>query len=490
MKQHDQEADKAAAISRLQRLATEADDAGDDQAAATYTLADPEALDSEAERIKARQQEFERREREQREQRARERAAATERNDKAMQAQREADTSDAQRRVEEARARAAPKDGDDSPATPDRKRKNEKGQRRNGTTPQKAEADLRVHPILPGTIVTRKGGVSARPVVQDDHLQLSLGFTDTTTPPQPQHLPGLEPLTIDPAPVLPLVSWDSAGGVSMTQGRGAALGIRLYIETLLSVPPEFRRANSSPVAVRCKLRQLKDALWPRGWQRNRDWPRLMAGINELRRLGVEWESNGAGGIWFAVTVRNVPRNGASLDDRFVFEVMLPPGSGRGPMVDRGHVHLLGLDSAPAFRLYLALCWYWDYYGTHKGRLIGADVPNPHKPKRPIAKAVRVGDRLVNPAALRWYPPLSRDDLATMAYAPADLSSEGTSYRRDQRARARDALALIAKITGSLVLPTERADGARNCVTVLPSPHYKAAHDAKAQAWANLNKQTR
>ena len=62
-----------------------------------------EALDREAERQKTQAQEREQREREKREQR--ERVAASERNKKAMEAQRAANTSDAQRRVEEARAR-------------------------------------------------------------------------------------------------------------------------------------------------------------------------------------------------------------------------------------------------------------------------------------------------------------------------------------------------------------------------------------------------
>ena len=52
-----------------------------------------------------------------------------------------------------------------------------------------------------------------------------------------------------------------------------------------------------------------------------------------------------------------------------------PGSGSGPLVDRQHLRLLGLDSAPAFRLYLALCWLWDVHGTFQGRLIGTTIPD-------------------------------------------------------------------------------------------------------------------
>ena len=52
---------------------------------------------------------------------------------------------------------------------------------------------------------------------------------------------------------------------------------------------------------------------------------------------------------FVVTVRDQPRAGALLDDVCRFEVLLPPGSGRGPLVDRGYIRLLGLDSAPTTR---------------------------------------------------------------------------------------------------------------------------------------------
>ena len=219
----------------------------------------------------------------------------------------------------------------------------------------------------------------------------------------------------------------------MTRGRGAAHAIRLYVEALLAVPPELRRVGYGPPAtLRCTLREVVSGLWPRGWQRGRDWPRLLAGLGELARLGVEWEHGGTGGVWFAVTVRSIPRD-AALDDLVQFEVLLPPGSGPGPMVAREHLRLLGLDSAPAYRMYLSLCWLWDHYGTRRGRLIGTDAPQ--HGKRPAAAPVNVGGRLVNPAALHWYPALSPDDLAAMAYAPGDLATP-TAARAGRNGNAR------------------------------------------------------
>ena len=367
--------------------------------------------------------------------------------------------------------------------------------------PVPGQWDERQHPILPGTLTDRNGGTRQLVTVTGDMRQLSLGFHDANhTEPDQLPLPGIEPVQPSPVPVLPFVApFDHAGGTSMTQGRGAAHSLRLFVETLLAIPPELRRSTGTPTAMTCTLRQLRDALWPRGWQRGRDWPRLMAGLDDLSRLGVEWElPNGQGGVWYTVTVRSRPRDGALLDDVFRFEVLLPPGSYHGPMIDRTHLRLLGLDSAPAFRLYLALCWLWDTHGTFRGRLIGASVREVERdgaglirdvrgqyvpegdgtPSRRAThkRAVPTGRRIVNPAALKQYPALSPDDLAVMAYPPANLAARG-STRRMQRLRAREALTLVTKVSGAIMVPATRPDGAANCVRVFPPATHKAAHDA-------------
>ena len=92
-------------------------------------------------------------------------------------------------------------------------------------------------------------------------------------------------------------------------------------------------------------------------------------------------------------------------------------------------------------------------------------------------------RLFNPAALKRYPVLSPDDLATMAYAPADLAPNG-DLRRKQRQRAREALARIARQTGAVVVPAIRSS-VRGCVQVLPPTSHKAAHDSKAELWRHI-----
>ena len=344
--------------------------------------------------------------------------------------------------------------------------------------PPTAKWDSREHPVLSGTLAGRDGGL--RPlVVANDPRQLPLSLTGGSEP--RQLWLGFEQPEPDRVPVLPLVAFDRRGGVSMTSGAGAAHAIRLYVEALLAVPPD-RRNDGSPIPLRAKLRDVVAGLWPRGWQRGRDWPRLLAGLDELRRLGVEWEHGGTGGVWFAVTVRSMPREEAQLDDLLQFEVQLPPGSGPGPMVARKHLRLLGLESAPAYRLYLSLCWLWDYYGTVRGRLIGASPPQRRdKPVEPV----EIGGHLVNPVALQRYPTLAPDHLAVMSYAPADLALEGSSTRRTQRQRAREALNRIATQTGAVVVPSPSA--APGSVQVFPPASHKAAHDGKAELWRYLNR---
>ena len=365
--------------------------------------------------------------------------------------------------------------------------------------------DDRRHAVLPAPLVSREGGTGVE-IVCGDMRQLALGMIGADrfqTEPLPSTLPGIEPLQPGPVPVLPFVGmFDRAGGASIATGGGASHALRLFVECVMAVPAAARRSKGPPAVLTCTLRQLVEGLWPRGWQRGRDWLRLLAGLEDLARLGVEWEHGGTGGVWATVTVRNLPRDGAALDDVCRFEVLLPPGSGSGPMVDRTPLRLLGLDSAPAFRLYLALCWLWDRHGTFRGHLIGpthrevrrddagyvvgarGDVLTDRggRPSRRAAhrEAVATGRRIVNPAALERYPALSPDDLAVMAYAPADLAAPRTAHRRVQRQRARSALELVAKVSGAAVLPTQRADQVVGCVRVMPPESHKAAHDAAAE----------
>ena len=104
-------------------------------------------------------------------------------------------------------------------------------------------------------------------------------------------------------------------------------------------------------------------------------------------------------------------------------------------------YAVSADSAPAYRLYLSLCWLWDRHGTAGGRLIGADPPI----RKGQVEGVNVGGHLVNPVA-------------------------------------REALDRVADQTGAVVVP---APGAAGTVQVLPAASHKAAHDGKDDLSRNL-----
>ena len=344
--------------------------------------------------------------------------------------------------------------------------------------------------IMPQTMTNVHDVTRVRTSIDIRHLPL--GFSED--PEDSGYLPGLEPLSEKPiVRSLPLILFDAGGGESLAQGNGAPVPLRLFVDILLCLPPEIRR-NVGPQKVFVTLRQLRDAIWPNGWQRGRDYPKLVRAMNYLTTSGVPWK----GGIWRPITVRNVP---VELDDKAIFEVELPPGSGRGPLVSRPAAHQLGLISAPAYRLYLNLTGYWDQFGTYNGHLIGPTirmvrrnkarhlidargqiVTENGKPARRAShpRAVELVDaagtplRERNPAVTK-YPSITLDQLARMAYAEHDLYN---GIRRMRKETHDKALPKVLEVTGATVeVVADHPEGRRNTIRVLPPEKHKIVHEA-------------
>ena len=334
--------------------------------------------------------------------------------------------------------------------------------------------------------------------ISADMRHLPLGFNSFSKDSDDSgYLPGLAPQSVKPfIQSLPLLLFDAGGGESLTQGNGAPVPLRLFVDILLCLPSKIRHIAGHQ-KVFATLRQLRDAIWPNGWQRGRDYPKLVRAMNSLTTSGVPWE----GGFWRPITVRNVP---VELDDVAIFDVELPPGSGRGPLVNRPSAHRLGLISAPAYRLYLNLTGYWDRFGTYKGRLVG---PTIRKVKRNQAgylidargQIVRAGGKPTrrathplavelfdtdgsplrerNPAVTR-YPAITLDQLAAMAYAEHDLRNGIPRMRLEARNKA---LVKVLQETGaSIEAVTDHPEGRQNTIRVLPPEKHKVVHDAMSQ----------
>lgn len=174
--------------------------------------------------------------------------------------------------------------------------------------------------------------------------------------------PGLLPLYPEARESLirrvPLLAMsDFAGRPVMAQGRGAPLAFRIPIEAALSLRPEDRGRDSVRLAL--TVREWRDGLFPRGWRRGEtggrpgDWQRVRDALAEADRALIPWGRDG-GGFWRMFALRGDPGPGASLDDLVVVDVALPPGSGSGPVINRPALRLLGVDSGPRYRAFLAM----------------------------------------------------------------------------------------------------------------------------------------
>ena len=219
-------------------------------------------------------------------------------------------------------------------------------------------ADQRAEGMLPATARVR---VIEAP---EDRNRLPELLPDPSLEERQRILPTLEAARdrkpgIGPAPWLQV--FDRLGGRSMEAGRGAPLALRLWVESLAWAPPAARRGRL--VDVELEVRDLVEALWPDGWQRGKQLPRLRDACGAINGLG--WISDSEGRTeWAPVLFRRRPGVAATLRDPVLLQVQLPPvdGVGAGARFNRETLRRLGLRSAPAYRLYLGLVAEWDRRG--------------------------------------------------------------------------------------------------------------------------------
>ena len=160
--------------------------------------------------------------------------------------------------------------------------------------------------------------------------------------------------------------------------------------------------------------------------------------------------NDRGGGYFPVMVS--AWSGWGLNDLLGFLVRLPRGH-VGPQIDRELLRSLR-DSGPAYRLYLSLCFEWDKYGGHKGKLIRPTRPEVRRAvggqvldasgrvltgpgNQPVytphdKRAILTGEREPNPARSR-YPDYIPDDLVVLTF-PGHVFAD-KHIRREMRRRA-------------------------------------------------------
>ena len=284
-------------------------------------------------------------------------------------------------------------------------------------------------------------------------------------------LPGFEHDRANPL----LLLYDASRTVPAHGENEVPLPFRLWIlgVTAASIGPyhQLRR-------MRLTLRDMSEWLWPGGWHRGRDLPKLRQTLQSLVYLYMPWERR----QWLSVRPVTLPGETTRLDDILYLDVELPPGSEQGPMISRPHLSRYGAESARKFRGYLAASYYLDTYGTRNGKVIQATRPEvvrdeqgqilgaDSQPLRDRSgkladrytdpRAVRTGRRERNPAVDR-YPVQGAKDILRMVY-PLGVDD------RKNRKRAREALEALAG-DGVILLETGKVRSGEQGLRILP-PH--------------------
>ena len=119
---------------------------------------------------------------------------------------------------------------------------------------------------------------------------------------------------------------DATGLPVMAGGQGAPLPLRLFVRALATVKPDARKLPIVRLAL--TLCELRDGLFPNGWERQRDWPKLRQALTHAGDYAI----HDGYGRWFPLALRYLP-DSPGLDEMIVLDVAYPPGSHSGPVVD-------------------------------------------------------------------------------------------------------------------------------------------------------------
>ena len=212
--------------------------------------------------------------------------------------------------------------------------------------PFEMRAVTRVDPILPDF---RAVEVREHPAREAGRLAFGGVVEERELP--PAQLPLLPAPEGPRVPVLELS--DSRGVPTMARGRGAPLDLRLAIASCIMTPIALRKTEGRIVTT---VRELRDFLYPNGWQRGRDWPRIREALYRAPSYSFPGPFRIPEGIakrWVPFGLQVEPGENAELDDLVVIKVDFPPESGAGPVINGPDLFQLGVVSGPKFRAYIA-----------------------------------------------------------------------------------------------------------------------------------------
>ena len=244
-----------------------------------------------------------------------------------------------------------------------------------------------------------------------------------------------------PSPALPLALYDLGAGPTISPGRGAPLALRMFVESVLSVPMQ-ERERGQPVAMSVSLREFLKWLYPTRTPSPAEyWPRLMAAVEALdswdARVPLYDPQTKRNELRRVVSVGGIPRGPGALDESVRIIVDLPPGSGNGPQVS-DNLRQWGVKSAPAYRLLINLAYQW------------------HKPgvtKIPVGKGkarhwVQVNDP-------DRYPYINDDDLVALAFPSSAVQNRRVLLQRTRSVVTQLREAGELRIMSGKIVPPDR-----------------------------------
>ena len=348
---------------------------------------------------------------------------------------------------------------------------------------QPIDPDRRQRGVVPAVLVRREHNLEHLPALVPPEEP------GIVTLPLQDHLPRLRPDDDDKRNLPALLAlFDAATGSQIMRG-GVHLSLAIFVEALLSIPRDapLGLGKVGPFAIG---EIAGDWLQ---WQKTHYRPNkagtgiaLRNALFKVHNLAVPIGNRG--GWYYPLMVRGV--EGMRWEDRIAFLAEIIGGAQVGPAVDRHVLRSLRKHSTPAYRGYLSLCFDWDYYGGHQGRLalptrpevlrdpdtktvldekgkpiVGAlvknkdgtlrkdkdgnflTVGNQHVKAWSDPRAVRTGRRERNPQIDR-YPVYEADDLVRLCY-PATVYNNAET-RRKMRHKARHAIQQIKAKGGCII----------------------------------------
>ena len=215
----------------------------------------------------------------------------------------------------------------------------------NAPEPPEVRPERRVDPILPVVVE------SVKEAPEREAGRLAFGGIVEDRKSLPAQLPLLPRPEGPRVPILELADW--RGVPTMARGRGAPLDLRLAVAACVLTPHVARAARGRLVVT---IRELRGFLFPNGWERRRDWPRIQDALWKAHTYMLPGRFQYGGRTmdgWVPFRLIGGAGDGAGLEDVVVIEVELPPGSSHGPVIDRRELAQLGVVSAPRFRAYIA-----------------------------------------------------------------------------------------------------------------------------------------